>query len=193
MEAGRWASICSAPWGATPSGDGRTNVPPVILVRRRAPQAAVDTPPDVDRSSLSTGHVRRHRWARPGARRRAPRLDLQQRSSCQRRDPATSINLLIHHWRSPEEAPQGRCSATARCARRWTSSASSCRPWPARRPTAWAPCCCRVRVGELQPQLKPGTIQAALTEENGLVIGVELSGLELMTITLHEWDVDSVH
>src|SRR4029453_3423893 len=79
------------------------------------------------------------------------------------------------------------CSATARCARRWTSTATSCRPWHARLPTAWALCCCQVRVGKLQPQLQPETTQAALQKENGLVIGVELRGLEPLTPTLPVW------
>jgi integrase len=29
----------------------------------------------------------------------------------------------------------------ARCARRWTSTATPCPPWPARPPTAWPPYC----------------------------------------------------
>ncbi len=33
------------------------------------------------------------------------------------------------------------CSATRRCAPRWTSTATSCPPWPAKRPTGWAPSC----------------------------------------------------
>jgi hypothetical protein len=66
------------------------------------------------------------------------------------------------------------CSATAGCARRWTSTATSCRRWPGRQPTAWARCCSQVRVGGLQLQLQPETTQAALPRGNGLVNGVEL-------------------
>ena len=70
------------------------------------------------------------------------------------------------------------CSATAGCARRWTSTATSCRRWPGRQPTAWARCCSQVRVGglqlQLQLQLQPETTQAALPRGNGLVNGVEL-------------------
>ncbi len=39
-------------------------------------------------------------------------------------------------------------------------------------------------VGRLQPQLQPDTTQAAPRKGNGLVIGVELRGLELLTPTL---------
>src|SRR4051812_22780004 len=49
------------------------------------------------------------------------------------------------------------------------------------------PYCCQVRVGKLQPQLQPVTTQAAHPKGNGLVIGVELRGLEPLTPTLPVW------
>ena len=80
------------------------------------------------------------------------------------------------------------CSATARCARRWTSTATSCRPWPARRPTGWAPCCCQVRACKLQPELQPRRwLTSGAQTKKALLRWVELRGLEPLTPTLPVW------
>src|SRR3712207_5446682 len=63
----------------------------------------------------------------------------------------------------------------------------SCRPWPARRRTGWAPCCWQVRAYKLQPELQPRKSSTQGATKKALLRWVELRGLEPLTPTLPVW------
>ena len=170
----RWPDLRGAQDPAQPA-----HPRPPHAARRRAPRAQGRPARRADAGRLRV--ARRGPGLRPAQRpadRQEDRLRrLDPAAEDGRRPPRPAARRPAHRRhlccsaRTSTRAWSWSCSATARCARPWTSTATSCRRWPARPPTGWAPCCCQVRAGKLQPELQPRVGRKRAGEESPAQMG----------------------